>query len=219
MFEPALVEGVADRGDAAIHHVGGRDDVGPGGRVRNRRPHELLDGRIVGDLIVDEDPAVAVIGVFAQADVGDDQHLRQLALERPDRRLHGRLRIVSGRPDVVLLIRQPEEQHAPDAVRPRRPRLCHRLVDREVEDAGHRADLPAHAFTGADEQREHQRVGRETGFADERPHGVGSAEPAKPACQLQRGVRMDGVHVFLERCSTIAFTSAGIVCSAGMMVV
>ena len=46
---------------------------------------ELLDGRVVGDLLVDEDAAVAVRRVLAQADVGDDQQVRDLALDRAHR--------------------------------------------------------------------------------------------------------------------------------------
>ncbi len=70
----ALVERLADGADAAVHHVRRRDDVGAGGGVRDGRSHELLDRRIVGDLVVDDDAAVAVVGVLAQADVGDDEH-------------------------------------------------------------------------------------------------------------------------------------------------
>ena len=73
----ALVERLADRADPAVHHVRRRDDVGAGRRMRDGRAHELLDRRIVGDLVVDDDAAVAVVGVLAEADVGDDEHVGQ----------------------------------------------------------------------------------------------------------------------------------------------
>ena len=106
--------------------------------MRDRRAHELIDGGVVGDLLIDHDAAVAVVGVFAQAHVGDDEHVRQFALDRADRRLNRRLGIVRGRADVVLLVRQAEEQHALDAVLHRRRRFANGLVDRQVEHARHR---------------------------------------------------------------------------------
>ena len=76
LLEAALVERLADRADAAVHHVGRRDDVGAGRGVRQRRAHQLLDGGVVDDLIVDQMPQWPCDGVLAQADVGHDQQVR-----------------------------------------------------------------------------------------------------------------------------------------------
>ena len=72
LAEAGVIEHVADAADAAVHHVGRRDDVGAGGGVRERGARQLLDRRVVDDLLAVEDAAVAVRGVLAQADVGDD---------------------------------------------------------------------------------------------------------------------------------------------------
>ena len=70
-----VVELGADGGDAAVHHVGGGDDVGAGARVRQRLLGEDFERGVVGDFTVFDDAAVAVVGVFAEADVGDDDEI------------------------------------------------------------------------------------------------------------------------------------------------
>ena len=159
------------RADAAVHHVRRRDDVGAGGRVRQRGAHQLLDGRVVGDLVVDDDAAVAVDGVLAQADVGDDEQVRDLALDRADRALHRRLRIVGRRSDVVLVIRAGRTAARRDAVGLRRRRL---LAPPRPPTAGtRRASTPTSrrcAFALADEQRLDEHVGRQPRLAHERAH-------------------------------------------------
>ena len=87
----------------------------PGGGVRDGGAHQLIDGRVVGDLLVDDDAAVAVIGVLAQAHVGHHENVRRIPLDRADGRLDRRFRIVRQRSDVVLVIGQAEQQHALDA--------------------------------------------------------------------------------------------------------
>ena len=124
----------------------------------------------LSDLLADQDAAVAVRRVLAQADVGDDQQAGHLALERADGRLHGRFGIVGARADRVLFVRQAEEQHALDAVRLRGRRFLHRLVHGQLEHARHRAHFAALAFTRAHEQRIDEHVGREPRLAHQRAH-------------------------------------------------
>ena len=79
---------------------------------------------------------------------------------------------------LVLLGRQTEEQQAANPKRRAGLGLFHRLVDREVEDPGHGADLFANAFAGADKHRIDQRAGTQMRLAHQRPHRLGSAQPA-----------------------------------------
>ncbi len=167
VLESAFVEGVTDRGNPAVHHVGWRHDIGAGRGVRHRGADQLIDRRIVGDLLIDHDPAVAVIGVFAEAHVSDDEHSGQFVFDGANRRLHRRFGIVGRRTDVVLLLREAEKQHAVDAVLDRRRRFAHRFVDREVEHAGHRRDFTSHAFAFAHKQRKHQHFRRQPRLAHE----------------------------------------------------
>ena len=57
----------------------------------------------------------------------------------------------------------------------------HRLVDRQVEDAGHRRHLAPHAFALADEQRQHEHVGRQPRLAHQRAHRRRPAQPPQPS--------------------------------------
>ena len=84
------VERGADGFDAAVHHVGGGDDVGAGGGEGDGGAGEEWEGGVVVDVvvawifqaagwifgaagaIVNDDAAVAVGGVLAEADVGDE---------------------------------------------------------------------------------------------------------------------------------------------------
>ncbi len=85
--KPFFVERLANGGDSAIHHVGWRDDVGPGFSMREGRAGQQLQGRIVLHLPPLHHAAVAVTGVFAQADVCDHQQVRHGVLDGPDRLL------------------------------------------------------------------------------------------------------------------------------------
>jgi hypothetical protein len=127
--------------------------------VRDGGAYQLIDGRVVHDLAVDHDAAVPVVRVLAEADVGDDEELGQLALDGADRGLHWRFGIVGVRSDVVLVLGNAEEQDAVDAVGLRRCGFFDRFIDRQVADARHRGHFAADALALADEQRQHEHVG------------------------------------------------------------
>ena len=82
------------------------------------------------------------------------------------------------RADLVLGRRQAEQQHRRDAERPDPVHLAiERFVDRQVADAGHRADLALDPGTVDDEDRLDEVGGVELMLAHEPPEGVG-APPA-----------------------------------------
>ena len=213
--EAGVVQRFADPANAPVHHVRRRDDVGAGRGVRQRRSHELLDRRIVRDLLVDQNAAMAVRRVLAEADVGDDEHPRHLALEGANRRLDRRLRIVGGRPDVVFRVGQPEEQHARDAVSLGRRRFFHGLVHRELIDARHRSDFTPLSLAGHDEERIEKHIRRQPRLADHRAERRRAAQPARPAAQIElravrlrvrgRGRRPGGHRRWLVRVSACGF--------------
>ncbi len=76
MLEAGGVERVADRPDAAVHHVGRRDDVGAGRRLTQRRGRHLLDRLVVDDDALAQDAVMAVAGERVERGVGDDADLR-----------------------------------------------------------------------------------------------------------------------------------------------
>ena len=91
-------EHLADRADAAVHHVARSDGVSAGLDVADRGTREQLERLVVGDLSVPDHAAVAVRRVLAEADVGDQDELRLLGTERPQRTLHDPVHIPGARP-------------------------------------------------------------------------------------------------------------------------
>ena len=122
---------------------------------------------------------MAVVGVLAAADVGDDDQRRRGALDRPDRLLHDAVIGVAAGGDGVLLGRQAEEQHAGDAQAGDLLDLGGELIDRELIAARHRPDLAPHAVAVGDEQRIDEPIDRQRRLADEPAQRLGAAQAAQ----------------------------------------
>ena len=72
----APIQRASDRRDAAVHHVAGRHHVGAGCGVTDSGVGQQFHRRIVVHAAVGrQQAAVAVVGVFAQADIGDDHEI------------------------------------------------------------------------------------------------------------------------------------------------
>ena len=76
-----------------------------------------LERRVVHDLAVLHDAAVAVVHVLAQTDVGDHDELGHLVLDRPDGELHDALGIVGAAGRRVLVGGDAEQQDGRDTDR------------------------------------------------------------------------------------------------------
>ena len=120
--EPGGVEGGADGFDAAVHHVGGGDDVGSGlgeggggawrGGGRWNRCRSWKWSPSSGD-----DAAVAVGGVLAEADVGDgDEGVEgAVGLEGAEALLDDALGVLGAGGLLILRLGQAEEEQAAEA--------------------------------------------------------------------------------------------------------
>ena len=181
------VEGGADGFDAAVHHVAGGDDVGPGlgegdgGLGEQGEGCVVLDGVAQGRHLVRDDSAVAVRGVLAEADIGDEDEPVEGAIgfEGAQALLDDAVGCVGAGGKVVLFRGKAEEEQAAEAKRGAGFGLLQRLVDGEVEDAGHGGDLFAHTLAGAEEERIDERAGMEMRLADERAQGWSAAQTAQ----------------------------------------
>ncbi len=78
-LKAVFVQRVADFGHPAVHHVRRGHHVGSGLGVGQGRAGQQVQGGVVIDDLFFHHAAVAVIGVLAQADVGDHDQLRQFA--------------------------------------------------------------------------------------------------------------------------------------------
>ena len=86
-----------DGADAAVVHVRGSDAVGACFGVGHGDVADAVDGQgVVETAVVAEDAAVAVGGVFAEADVGDDEEVGEAAAEEADGLDDGAVGVVGG---------------------------------------------------------------------------------------------------------------------------
>ena len=127
---------VADRADAPVHHVARRDDVGAGLDVARRpcaraarasrrsRPRRRRSTPQWPWLVYSQ-RQTSVISVSAG----------HLGAERPQRPLDDPVGGPGARSLLVLLLRDPEEEHRAHAERRELRRLAHDLVDRALRDA------------------------------------------------------------------------------------
>ncbi len=84
----ACVERRADGADAAVHHVGRRDDVAAGLGLDQRLLHQHLHGLVVDDVAVAQQAVMAVAGIGIERHVAEDADLGHLLLDRADRAAH-----------------------------------------------------------------------------------------------------------------------------------
>ena len=82
--------------------------------------------------------AVAVVGVLAQADVGDHHQVGHRLLDRPHRLRHDAVVAIRLRAGGVLLLGNAEQDHRRNAEVAHRPALLDGAVDRQLRDARHR---------------------------------------------------------------------------------
>jgi len=84
-----IFQRIADRTDATIHHVGRRDNVGAGLRVRQGLFDQHGNGFVVQHVAAGIDQAIlAMRGKRIQRDIGDDTKLREFLFQQA----HGALR-------------------------------------------------------------------------------------------------------------------------------
>ncbi len=157
-------ERVAQRADAAVHHVGGRYYICTCFRMRQALPHERGDRHVVHDVPGRVDDAVlAVGGEGIERDVGHDAEFRHGLLDRA----HGTLCQAIGVPGFTAIEaldlerRDREEGECRDAEARDGFSLADQFIHRHALDARHRRDR--HALPGAfhDEHRVDEVVRRQ----------------------------------------------------------
>ena len=100
--------------------------------------------------------AMAVAGVLAIANIGDDQQFGHGFFDRTHGALHDSVVVVCARRLFVLRLGQPEEDDSADSERVDLLAFFDEFVDRKLIVAGHRGDLAPYAFPGADEKRKNE---------------------------------------------------------------
>ena len=92
--EPGVVQSIANRPNAPVHHVRRGDAVGSGPRLRDRLAAQELDGLVIEDLaVVGDDAVVPVAVVRVERDVGVDLQVGELGLQEADGALDETVRV------------------------------------------------------------------------------------------------------------------------------
>ena len=191
-LEAAVVERVADRAHAAVHHVARRNDVRARLDVRHRRAREQLERRVVRHLAVDDHAAVSVRRVLAETHVGHQHQLGEARPQRAQRLLHDSVLLPRAGRLLVLLRRDAEQDHRLDA----EPHQLLDLAEDAVDGvARHPRQVLVAQRLGRDEQRHDERLEIEPRLAHEPAQRRGAAEPAKPDV----GVRAHAERLRLRR--------------------
>ena len=198
LHEAIAVERLADGVDAAIHHVGRRDEIGAGVRVRERGLGDELQRAIVVDLAIDHDAAVSVGGVLAETDVGNDDEIRIGVLQHAHRLLD----------DATVRIRlgtlssfdagSPKSRTAGTPSERNSFASADEAVERKMVLRWHRWDLFTHVVAVHDEERIDEVGRRERGLANERAQ-AGVLAQAPEAREWRCGADVDG-HAYSLRC-------------------
>ncbi len=161
-----VVERTPESGDAAVHHVARRDDVGPCLGMADGRSRQELQRQVVHDLVVLDDAAVPVARVLAEADVRHEDEAGRLDPERPERSLDDAVVVVCARANLVLVLGNPEKQDCSEALGLHLAGHLTDPVDRTLRDRLEPLERTLDSLARADEERENQ-VGRvEAGLAD-----------------------------------------------------
>ena len=126
--------------------------------------------------------AVAVVGGAAQAHVRPHQQLRAGLLDGGDGLRREPLRVQGSARLRVLVPGAANSSTAGTPAAATALRFLHRLVDRELADAGHALHGVAHGASRHHEQRVDERVGREARLAHHATPGVRLARAARSVC-------------------------------------
>jgi len=138
---------------------------------------------------------VAVVGVFAQAHIGDEHQVELGCLEGPQGLGHDALGVVSATANRVLVGGYAKEDDGRNAQARHLPALLHQLIDGELAIARHGGDFAAHPRARTDEERQDQILAPQVGLADhlaQKRVGTQAAGPERPHCQ---GGLFHGIHL------------------------
>ena len=170
VVKPGLVQPPANGLHHAVHHAARRDQVGPGLGMADALPDQVRQRRVVVDVqlaaLLRQDAAMAVIGVFAEAFVGDQQDVADRSaaeLRRACCTMPSSAQALE--PCGVLAGRDAEEDERLDAELDGAADFVDQAIDAELKVARHRRDFLANAAAGADEERQDEILGGQRGFA------------------------------------------------------
>ncbi len=178
---PGAVERLAHGPDAAVHHVGGGDDVAARLGLAERLAAKRLERLVVEDHAVPDQPVLAVAGVGIEGDIGDQAELREPALEEPERAADEVLRVPGLAAVLGLGVRRGhrKERHGRDAGLEHPLGRAQDAIRAVAHDPRHGADALLVIAAIHDEDRQDEIGGAHTVLGDQPPAPVGAAQAAR----------------------------------------
>src|SRR5207245_10123916 len=122
--------------------------------------------------------AVAVVGILAEADVGDEEQARRRLADGAERARDDALGVGGAAAARVLPLRHAEEDDGRHAQVPEPAALLGRALDRALRDAWHRRDRLLDPAPGHDEERLHELGRVDARLAHQAAERLAAAEPA-----------------------------------------
>ncbi len=123
---------------------------------------------------------MAVIGVFAQAHIGDYQQIGNRLFDCTDGLLHDSFIQVSLAPDRVFVLRYAEQYHCGDSESVDFLAFAHRAIDRQLRDTGHGRDRLCLVFSRSDKERVDKISRLKRRFANQVSQFVISTQSSRP---------------------------------------
>ena len=138
-------------------------------------------------VVVLDHAAMAVVGVFAEADVGDHHQFRRRPLGPPHHARHQAVAVPGVAARGILVVRDAEQHQRLHPVA--RQALHHvlQLALGDARDAGHLGDRQGIVDAFLDEDRLDQVVGGDGGLAHQAAQRLGLAQPAQTGGGERRG--------------------------------
>src|SRR5439155_6849742 len=138
-----------------------------------------LEGRIVVDVAILHQATVAVVGVFAETDVGHEDEPRRRLADGAERPRDDAVGVGGPAAARVLPLRHAEEDDGRHAQVPKPAALLGRAIDRALRDARHRRDRPLDPAPGHDEERLHELGRVDARLAHQAAERLAAAETAR----------------------------------------
>src|SRR5687767_2930592 len=148
-----FVQSLANRPDAAIHHVRRCNDVSSRSGLSQSRFRQQAQRLVVGHVAIAKLAAMAVRSILTETEVGDDKQIWQSRLNSTNGLLHDAIFRVGVAPYFVFGRRQPEKQNCRNAKGLDGTTFLNKNVDREIENTWHGADLFSNTAPRANEER------------------------------------------------------------------
>ncbi len=180
MYKPVGVQGLADCADPAVHHVRRRHHIRTRFGVGKGLPAEKFESGIVIHLAVPDRSAMAVVGVLAHADIGDDREAGNMLFQLPDSFLHHSVTAEGLAARSILALRDAEENDRRNSRFMGLLCLCHDILSRQLIDSGHGGNLLAHTAAKGGEHGVDQVVCRQRRFPHHAAENLLTPDSAGP---------------------------------------